>query len=51
MTDIESAHAILTQEVKPTLWSPANRLIVGYLDHRWKHFQEGLDFHSSGMLA
>jgi len=36
MPDIDSADAILAREVKPTLWSPAGRLIVRYLDYRWK---------------
>lgn len=36
MGDVESADAILDGEVKPTLWSPADDLVLQYLDHRWR---------------
>lgn len=36
MGDIASADAMLTGEQKPTLWAPADDLVVRYLDARWK---------------
>ena len=36
MGDIESADAILDGEVEPTIWSPADDLVLRYLDFRWR---------------
>jgi len=36
MGDIASADAILAGEEHPTLWSPADDLVMRYLDYRWK---------------
>jgi Bacterial extracellular solute-binding protein len=36
MGDIESADAILDGDVKPTLWSPADDLILRYMADHWK---------------
>jgi len=36
MGDIQSADAILSGEQNPTLWSPADDLIVRYLDHSYR---------------
>ncbi|MDI1433374.1 substrate-binding domain-containing protein [Polyangium sorediatum] len=36
MGDIESADAILAGEQQPTLWAPADELVVRYLDTRWR---------------
>ncbi|MDI3284223.1 substrate-binding domain-containing protein [Polyangium sp. 15x6] len=36
MGDIESADAILDGKARPTLWAPADDLVLRYLDHRWK---------------
>ncbi|MDC3982201.1 substrate-binding domain-containing protein [Polyangium jinanense] len=36
MGDIDSANAILAGEQAPTLWAPADELILRYLDVRWR---------------
>lgn len=36
MDDVSSADAILGGQEKPTLWAPADDLVVSYLDARWK---------------
>lgn len=36
MDDVSSADAILAGNEKPTLWAPADNLIVEYLDARWQ---------------
>nr|WP_240808067.1 substrate-binding domain-containing protein [Polyangium spumosum] len=36
MGDIESADAILGGKATPTLWAPADDLVLRYLDNRWK---------------
>jgi len=37
MGEIESANAILSGEEAPTLWAPADELILRYLDTRWRN--------------
>lgn len=36
MDDVSSADAILSGQEKPTLWAPADDLVLSYLDARWK---------------
>ncbi|MDC0747087.1 substrate-binding domain-containing protein [Polyangium mundeleinium] len=36
MGDIQSANAILSGEQTPTLWAPADELVLRYLDVRWQ---------------
>jgi len=36
MTDIDSADAIFAGDARPMLWSPADDLVLSYLDARWK---------------
>lgn len=36
MDDVSSADAIVAGNEKPTLWAPADNLVVQYLDARWK---------------
>nr|QDA77048.1 hypothetical protein [Jahnella sp. MSr9139] len=36
MGSIKAADAILNGQVDPTLWAPADELLLHYLDHRWK---------------
>ena len=36
MPSIESAHAILSGQEKPTIWNPADSTVINYLSHLWQ---------------
>ncbi|MDC3961002.1 substrate-binding domain-containing protein [Polyangium jinanense] len=50
---IEGADSILKGEVKPTIWSPADDLVVRYLDGRWResHGRSPIDITKQVSLA
>lgn len=41
LSNIESAEAILSGKHKPTVWSPADGLVLRYFDHQWREAGKG----------